>query len=1121
MHTFRRRAGVSLLAIALGVLNATAGATTPESGAGFSDVGPYHLFAEEIDWLAASGITRGCNPPRNDHFCPNDYVTRGQMAAFLTRALELEPADHTFTDTAGHVFADDVAALAAAGITRGCNPPRNDRFCPDDYVTRGQMAAFLHRALGAVDEPPGTPPATPPTPPPPTTAPPGEAGLRIVTEQLSGIPLLTTEYQARLEATDGVPPYRWTVEAGPAWLDVRADGSVSLDVDALPVGETRDQALTVSVTDAAGSATTATIALSFTKPVAVAAGAYHSCALDEEGAAWCWGDNTHGQLGEGWRLEHSAKPVRVLSDQVFTAITAGGEHTCALDASGRAWCWGKNDAGQLGSGDRPTGSPVPVPVSGDHEFVAIDSGFAYNCAVDSDLLVWCWGSNLDGQLGIGTSGYDTSRDEPQLVGSGLEVVDLAVGGSHVCGVDATGAAWCWGRNSHGQLGAIGEPRAVSPVRVESDVDFVSIATGQNHTCAIDDTGATWCFGENESGQLGLDHDDPVSGPTRLPGAHLFDEVVGSDGHFTCALEGTSALCWGSNNYGQLGIGTMGNELHEPFPVLAAPAFATLDAGEFHTCGIDTSSRVWCWGGNWAGQVGKGDTGFGTEATRPTRVVPGSPLEGEPPLRLLTPSLPTLRSLESYRATLAAYGGSGSYEWAVTGLPEGLVFDEDDGAIVNDPADPAIKDASPFQDPIRVTVRDAEDPAAEVSADLYYDVYAPLHIGAGWAHTCVATGLFDPRDRVYCWGRNNTGQIGNGQTGGDLGPKAALPAAVVAPQGEGLLTAVAQIDGGDGHTCALTTDGNAYCWGAQFDGRLGNGSTDTAPAPVPQPVLDPDGEGPLEGVTHIAVGHQFACAIVDPGDVYCWGNHSQGKVGNGETAGFSPLPTRVLGPDGTSPLTDVTLVAAGAAHACAVSDTSVYCWGNNFQGQLGTGASSAPVPTAQPVLDTDGPLTGVTDLSLGASHSCASTEDGRVLCWGSDIAGQLGAGTGEIQPQLVEVRNPEGTAPLAGVTSLAAGTNHTCARLESEEAVCWGQGVDGQLGTGDRSDSPLPRYVMDPSGTTPLEGVVQLAAGDSHTCALTDLRAVLCWGANWDQQLGRDASPGVVQELPAYVLPGPG
>src|SRR5690606_39920602 len=100
MHTFRRRAGVSLLAIALVVLNATAGATTPESGAGFSDVGPYHLFAEEIDWLAASGITRGCNPPRNDRYCPNAYVTPGHTAASRTRAPALEPADHAFTDTA-------------------------------------------------------------------------------------------------------------------------------------------------------------------------------------------------------------------------------------------------------------------------------------------------------------------------------------------------------------------------------------------------------------------------------------------------------------------------------------------------------------------------------------------------------------------------------------------------------------------------------------------------------------------------------------------------------------------------------------------------------------------------------------------------------------------------------------------------------------------------------------------------------------------------------------------------------------------------------------------------------------------------------------------------------------
>ena len=104
------------------------------------------VFQADIDWLATTGITRGCNPPFEDRFCPDDVVTRGQMAAFLNRALGLDAAEGSFVDDDGSVFEADIGALAAAGITRGCNPPANDRFCPDDVVTRGQMAAFLHRA---------------------------------------------------------------------------------------------------------------------------------------------------------------------------------------------------------------------------------------------------------------------------------------------------------------------------------------------------------------------------------------------------------------------------------------------------------------------------------------------------------------------------------------------------------------------------------------------------------------------------------------------------------------------------------------------------------------------------------------------------------------------------------------------------------------------------------------------------------------------------------------------------------------------------------------------------------------------------------------------------------------
>jgi hypothetical protein len=116
------------------------------SGPSFSDTGG-SVFASDISRLAAAGITRGCNPPANTRFCPDEPVTRGQMAAFLVRALELSEGGPGFTDTGSSVFAADISRLAEAGITRGCNPPANTRFCPNQPVTRAQMAAFLHRAL--------------------------------------------------------------------------------------------------------------------------------------------------------------------------------------------------------------------------------------------------------------------------------------------------------------------------------------------------------------------------------------------------------------------------------------------------------------------------------------------------------------------------------------------------------------------------------------------------------------------------------------------------------------------------------------------------------------------------------------------------------------------------------------------------------------------------------------------------------------------------------------------------------------------------------------------------------------------------------------------------------------
>jgi hypothetical protein len=114
----------------------------------FVDTGS-SIFVDDIDRLAGAGITKGCNQPFNDRFCPNDPVTRQQMAAFPVRAFDVPATDTSpFVDDDGSQFEDAISRIAAVGITRGCNPPVNDRFCPGEYVTRGQMAAFLHRAAG-------------------------------------------------------------------------------------------------------------------------------------------------------------------------------------------------------------------------------------------------------------------------------------------------------------------------------------------------------------------------------------------------------------------------------------------------------------------------------------------------------------------------------------------------------------------------------------------------------------------------------------------------------------------------------------------------------------------------------------------------------------------------------------------------------------------------------------------------------------------------------------------------------------------------------------------------------------------------------------------------------------
>jgi alpha-tubulin suppressor-like RCC1 family protein len=306
--------------------------------------------------------------------------------------------------------------------------------------------------------------------------------------------------------------------------------------------------------------------------VQVAAGEAHTCALDYDGSVFCWGDNSAGQLGVGGGPDRPV-PTQVtkLAGRVVVEITAGAEHSCAIDEQGLAWCWGDNSAGQLGNPDQPARSDEPVRVSTTTTMagpvVDIDAGAYTTCAATTEGAAFCWGADSNGELGDSPALED--QDEPVEVATtgplgGAEVRLIAVGGRHACSVDARGAGACWGQDALG-AGAVGpqpEPVAVDTDGVLDGVRLDVLSAGGAHTCAVDTGGTAYCWGSDTYGQLGdgaasADRDVPV---LVAKGARAAADLrdIDTGGRHTCALgDDGVAYCWGSDSSGQLGNGAAG------------------------------------------------------------------------------------------------------------------------------------------------------------------------------------------------------------------------------------------------------------------------------------------------------------------------------------------------------------------------------------------------------------------------------------------------------------------------------------------------------------------------------------------------------------------------------------
>lgn len=352
--------------------------------------------------------------------------------------------------------------------------------------------------------------------------------------------------------------------------------------------------------------------------IAVAVGDHHSCALSEDGRAWCWGDGSAGQLGRGVAAPDS-RPAEVAGTPPLVDIVAGGAHTCGLADDGSAYCWGDNARGQVGSGEG-TGSvvPAPAPVAGGLRFASLRAGWEHTCGVADDGRAYCWGRGTEGQLGTGDR---EDRAAPAPVAAGASFDFIAPGGRHTCGGIA-GAAHCWGANDVGQLGT-GEAGTgtAEPVPVATSLAFVDIAAGYAHTCGRTAGSILHCWGENGYGELGdgTRHEPGQPGAT-APVPIYFDQVtfavVSAGRSYACAVRFQGeAMCWGQGSRGQLGHARL---VDHATPALVVPApgvrftpnagpYADIAAsGSAHACGLTRSGVVHCWGSGAEGQLGYGE-----------------------------------------------------------------------------------------------------------------------------------------------------------------------------------------------------------------------------------------------------------------------------------------------------------------------------------------------------------------------------------------------------------------------------------------------------------------------------------------------------------------------------------
>ncbi len=566
-------------------------------------------------------------------------------------------------------------------------------------------------------------------------------------------------------------------------------------------------------------------------------GADHTCAVLSDQTVACWGDDDAGQLGDGASGTDSGDATVVPGLTGIVAVEAGRDATCAIDELGQLWCWGENGDGEVGIGtnvDSPTPQLVALPTAVD----AVTMGTDFTCALLTTDEVLCWGEGDDFQLGYGDLVDLTTPSTPVQGLPPGEIVDIEAGARSVCVITAASQRWCWGTSVSGHLGIATQHQLEPTAPLSFSGPVVQLALSpfelSGVTCAVLADGTVECAGDgtlvsasSTTGAVSLfgPITHHLSVPTPIPGlADVLEIGVGDS--FMCARTSTQVLCWGDNSQLQLGQGdTSTTDIALPTPVVGLGAVDELEVGDQFAC-VRTGGTVQCWGDNDSLQTGEGSST--ADESLPVTV---AGIADAIDLELGENHACVLRS----SGVVSCWGDDGSMQLGdddgnasdsalpvdVTGLPGAV-----DAIAVGLDHACALSAAEVYcwGDAITGQLGQGNTNDSDTAVVVSGLPAGVVDVVAGEQYTCARTDLGE----LWCWGEGEWGNLGNG------GPIVTGQDNALSPVPFGVATGITAVEAGTSHTC-IDAGMGWQCVGFRSTGQLGDGTSLEPPFPMPSPM----------------------------------------------------------------------------------------------------------------------------------------------------------------------------------------------------------------------------------------------------------------------------------------------